>query len=197
MVRFQSFIQRAIVKVPKYEFWSIRRYRIQFMNVVCNVFNCPGSISMWMTVHKHEKKLGEFPGKVERAEWDWQQLNVGRAKCFANKDCVAPLFVDKNTPPPCSFLISTLSLSRRIGAPKPSTVNSWLCTWSSSQVSIKASETGVWYKYCPIWWDVWLLFNSGECMVISLSEHSFLDLKSMVEENWTAGQEHKGRTCPL
>ena len=49
----------------------------------------------------------------------------------------------------------------------------------------------------PCQWDVWLLFNSGECMVISLGEHSFLDLKSMVEENWTAGQEHKGRTCPL
>ena len=34
---------------------------------------------------------------VERAEWDWRQLSVRRAKCFANKDRVAPLSVDIRT----------------------------------------------------------------------------------------------------
>ena len=140
MVCFQSFIQRTMVKVPRYEFWNIRTYRVQFMKVICNVFNRPRSVSTWMNVHKCEKQLREFPRKVERAEWDWQQLKVRRAECFANKDRVAPLFVDKHLPPPCSFLVSCLFLSRRRAAPKPSTVSSWLCTRSSSQVSVKASR---------------------------------------------------------
>ena len=77
-------------------FLSMRRFWIQFMNVICNVFNRPRSVSTWMNVHKRGKRLRELC-RTGGVRLTWRQLNVRRAKCFANKDRVAPLSVDIRT----------------------------------------------------------------------------------------------------
>ena len=59
------------------------------------------------------------------------------------------------------------------------------------------SEAGVWHEYSP------LPSGKSGCRSTAVSARSFhlaninFYIERKVEENWTAGQEHKGRTCLL
>ena len=59
-------------------------------------------------------------------------------------------------------------------------------------LDIPTSKAGVWDEYSPL--------PSGTFVAVQqrrVHGHFTRRFKNMVEEKWTAGQEQKGRTCPL